>query len=158
NFTGNDLSYHIERELKIRTVGLALLTEKELSKTISLGIRVSLNSLIKNEINGNLIDRLEISNSRFILREQHKTGVTRLLLIPELYLHKNIYKGLDLMIGCKFKFYNEPFEGGKEFYSLEVDSRSKTVFSYTIDTYQTGFFFGASYTFQLPKLRKSKVE
>tara|TARA_B110000211_G_C13938602_1_gene490571 strand:+ start:86 stop:883 length:798 start_codon:yes stop_codon:yes gene_type:complete len=161
NYSWSKLSYHFERELKIRTIGIGIIGERKLTESISLGMRFSFNGIFQNELNTTPIESLELNNTSFRLKERHISNNTRLLLIPEFFLSKNIYKGLELLIGFKLKFYNKPFGRGSEFYSLEVEENSvvsNTVFSYKIDTYQTGFFFGASYTFQLPKLRKKKLD
>jgi hypothetical protein len=46
-------------------------------------------------------------------------------------------------------------------YSINVSSnygRGESLYSYELENRQTGFYFGASYTFKLPKVRKPKQD
>lgn len=160
NYEWNRTIGYRSNELKMSTVGFSFLTERNITKTISLGARVSINNIIKNELKNEPYEQnvYLFGGTELNTIENHRTNGIRMLVIPEIYLNKTIYKGIDLIIGYKLKFFNQFYEPGGEFYSLTVRYGPTTVYRYNIDTFQTGFFFGASYTFKLPKLRKPKLD
>ena len=159
NYVWSDLNFRIYQQLNVKAIGISVLGERKLNKTISLGIRLSMNTIIDHEY-GVPAREYEFSNdiSNFDLKEDFYPLNNKVMVIPEVYLSKKINKNIDLILGYKLKFYSRFYEPGNELYKLTIRSDFGSYYEYTIDTYQTGFFFGASYTFQLPKLRKSKVE
>ena len=158
NHLWQDLRVHKYQELNLTAWGIGLLAEREIFKSINLGMRVSLNNSIKNELT-EYKGGYSWGSEGLSIVEYHNEGI-KTIVIPEVFLSKNIYKGLDLIVGYKLKFYKSYKFPGEEIYSVAIksDYEYHDIYNYTIDTYQAGFYFGASYTFQLPKFRKPKLD
>lgn len=153
----NGLYYN---ELTINTIGIGVIAEKQFSYGLTFGTRLSFNNIVSQNLFNVADETIGFENNSVTLKQDYSSIGFRTFVIPEIFVRKNIHQGLSIIAGYKLRLITSILGPRSQFYSLTARAKysGNTIFRYDITSHQAGFFFGASYTFQLPRLIKPKVE
>lgn len=150
-----------QNNLEIKTIGFNLSGSYQFQEQFRTKVSISINFgiPISYKFTDSILQNYIYSINDFYYNEEFSPSIMKVqsYIVPEIRFNTFIYKNLSMSYGINSKFIGKNYLYRMSIYHKDTGGKYP-IFDYRINTKHISLFMGLSYTFQLPKLRKPKVE